>query len=89
MSAMVTIQHSLPTYTGQAPDSNMWENKKAINYTVLVLGEFIIIIMFSTIFVSYHNTPERDGSGKGGLNQWSQPFQNLQMGQVICSRTKK
>lgn len=67
---MVTIQHSLPTYTGQAPDSNMWENKKAINYTVLVLGEFIIIIMFSTIFVSYHNTPERDGSGKGG----SQPM---------------
>lgn len=62
---MVTVQHSLPTYTGQAPNRNTWGNKKAFNYTVLVLGEFIVIIMFSTIFISYHNTPERDGSGRG------------------------
>ena len=72
------MQRSLATYTGQAPNSNMWGNKKAINYTVLVWGEFTVILMFSTIFISYHNTSERYGSGRGSQPMVS-PISEFQM----------
>ena len=46
----------------------MWGNKKAINYIVLALGEFIVMVMFSTFFFFYHSTPE--GYGTVPKEQW-------------------
>lgn len=58
----------------------MWGNKKAINYIVLVLGEFIVMVMFSTFF--FFSTTTHLGYGTDPKEQWLPMAVSLNQGAI-------
>lgn len=76
---MVTIQHSLPTYTGQAPSSNTRGNKNRQLITQSLFWGSLSSLSCSQPFLFPTTTHLRETAVAGGLNhfrifKWDKSF---------------